>query len=603
MDIKERHIPETFFNKAAEIPGTPFLGWKENGSWKTMTWGEAERKVRNFALGLISLGLRPGGHAAIFSPNRPEWGLADLAILSCGAVDVPIYATNSALECEYILNDSKSRMVVVAGKEHFEKIRSVRDGVEGLSHVITMERLGVEDGETVLHMDDVIALGEDHDAPEELERRLDDIAPLDLATLIYTSGTTGPPKGVMLTHKNFLSNVYQASDCYGDIFKEGQMALSFLPLSHSMERTGGWYFPIYLGGTVYYSEDTTTIVENMKELRPDFLISVPRLFEKIYNGVHEKLAKASPLKKSLFSWALGVGKRATVYRTTGKSLPAWLSLQHKLAERLIFSKIRTGLGADRLVMFISGGGPLAREINEFFHALGLWINEGYGLSETTPIVCLNTFKDFRFGSVGKAVLDTELRIAPDGEILIKGPQVMKGYYNKPEATRETFDENGWFKTGDIGEIHDGFLSITDRKKELFITAGGKNISPQNLERAMIIDPYIETIVSIGDGRPFISALIVPDFEALANWARERNLEFKSHADLIGLAEVQKLYEEAINAYNDQFARVEQIKKFRLIDHSFSQETGELTPTMKLKRKIINELYKDQIEEMYSEPKK
>jgi long-chain acyl-CoA synthetase len=451
----------------------------------------------------------------------------------------------------------------------------------------------------VLHFDDVLEFGGRHSDPQALPERMSKIEPEQMATLIYTSGTTGPPKGVMLTHRNFLINARQAFHSHEEIFEQGQIALSFLPLSHSLERLAGWYLLIYCTGAVYYAESANTVVDNMREIHPNFIIAVPRLFEKIYAGMQDKLSKASAFKKFLFHWCAGVGGKAASYLAQGKPLPFFLGLKYRLAKRLALDKIRAALGADRLKLFVSGGAPLSRGINEFFHSIGMPIHEGYGLSETSPLTHVNTYKNFRFGSVGKPVLDTEMKIAEDGEILLKGPQVMKGYFNKPEATAETFTDDGWFKTGDIGIIDDGYLIITDRKKDLIITAGGKNISPQNLENAIVTDLFVETIVAIGDAKPFISALIVPDFAVLENWAKEKGILFASRAELINNPKTQRLFEERLAVYNEKFARVEQIKKFKLLEQSFSQEMGELTPTLKVKRKVVNQKYKALLEEMYA----
>ncbi len=598
IDVKERHLPEIFFANVREFANRPFLGWKTGGAWKTISWKEMDEKVRFFALGLMSLGVKANDHVAIFSPNRWEWGVSDLAILSCGAADIPIYPTNSSVEAEYILNDSGSSMVIVAEREHLKRVLDVRHKVPTLTHIITMDAIpGIED-EQVLHFDQVIELGRRHPEPKALDRRLNGIDRDQMATLIYTSGTTGPPKGVILSHFNFLVNIQQAYLSHEDMFEKGQCGLSFLPMSHVLERTASWYMVSYLGGSLYFAESPLTVVDNMKEIHPHFVVSVPRLFEKIHGGIMEKLASASPRKQQLFNWALDVGKRRMNDRIHKRHSSAALRVQHALAERLVFKKIRENLGADAIRLLISGGGPLAGEINEFFNALGMTIHEAYGLTETSPAVTANDFDHFRFGTVGKPLGDTQVKIAADGEILIKGPQVMQGYYNKPDATKETFTEDGWFKTGDIGELVDGFLKITDRKKDLIITAGGKNISPQNIENALMSDRFIENIVVIGDRRPFISALIVPDFDALKSWAAEKGLPDGTPATLVAQPEVLALYKERISHHNQQFARVEQIKVFRLIDHSFSQENGELTPTMKMKRKAIGKNYQDLIENMY-----
>jgi long-chain acyl-CoA synthetase len=428
---------------------------------------------------------------------------------------------------------------------------------------------------------------------------MEELCPEDTATLIYTSGTTGPPKGVMLTHRNFLSNVLQAEHSHPNVFEARKdILLSFLPLSHSLERCAGWYLPMHYGCCVYYAESMLTVVDNMKEIRPHYAVSVPRLFEKIHAGVHEKVARTSPLKRKLFSWAVGVGDRRLDHSLENRPVPLALDLQHRLADALVLSKLRAALGLDRIKVFVSGGAPLAANINRFFHAIGVTVHEGYGLSETTPILTVNSFGATRLGTVGRAVEETEIRIADDGEIVVRGPQVMKGYHNQPEATREVLDQQGWFFTGDIGVLEDGFLRITDRKKNILITAGGKNVSPQNIEFALQAMPHVGQAVVLGDRRPFLAALIVPAFETLEPWARQHGIGFASREELVAHPEVRAHFETAVAAVNRDLARVEQVKKFALLPREFGQGTGELTPTLKVRRKVVLEMYKAQVEAMY-----
>jgi len=597
IEIKEKHIPDLFFNRAAEMGDAPFLGRKMANGWETFSWLEIAEKVKNMALGLVSLGISADEHVAIFSPNRVEWAISDLAILSAAKADIPIYPTNSAEEVEYIVNDSKSVAIIVAEKNHLDNVMKVRDKCPSLKHIIIMDKIA-DAPEGVLHFDDIIKMGQDFADKAEFDRRLDATDIDEMATLIYTSGTTGPPKGVILTHRNFLANVYQAYYTHSEIFAAGKVCLSFLPLSHSMERTGCWYLDIFTRGTIYYAQNPTTVIDDMQEIKPNFLVSVPRLFEKIYAGVHQKVEQASPLKKALFNFAKNAGMDAVEYSSKNEPVPVFKKLKYNLAKKLVLTKLQAALGAENIEAVISGGGPLSVDVNRFLHAIGIPAHEAYGLTETTPTATANTPEHFRFGSVGKPVVDTEVKIAEDGEVLIRGPQVMKGYYNQPDATAEAIDKDGWFYTGDIGKFDDGFLYITDRKKDLIITAGGKNISPQNIENTVAIDQFIENLVVIGDRRPFVSALIVPDFIALKEWAEEENISYTDNADLIAKPEVLKLYEKRIALYNPQFARVEQIKKFRILDREFSQETNELTPTMKLKRKVVTSKYQGQIESIY-----
>lgn len=600
LTIPHRHIPEVFYRNTARFGSQPFLGFKENGAWKTWSWTEVENKVKTLAWALLALGVDKGDYVAIFAPNGPMWAVSDLAALSVGATDVPIYATNSAGECEYILNDSGSKVCFAGTAEHLEKIQSIRAKVPSLTHVIALGPMKGDQAPGVLTLQAAMKLGAEFSDKARLDTRLSGIDPEDVATLIYTSGTTGPPKGVMLTHRNFLANVIQAERSHPTTFEQGKdILLSFLPLSHSLERTAGWNLPLYMGCTIYYAESMLTVVDNMKELRPHFAVSVPRLFEKIYDGVNEKVAKAPPLKKKLFAWAVETGSQSLDYSLENKPMPLLLNLKYALAKKLVLGKLPPALGLDRIKVFVSGGAPLAAHINRFFHAIGVTVHEGYGLSETTPILTVNGFGSTRFGTVGKVVEGTEVTIAEDGEIVVRGPQVMKGYHNQPEATREVLTEDGWFHTGDIGVFEDGYLRITDRKKNIIITAGGKNISPQNLESALSAKPHVGQVVVIGDQRPYLTALIVPTFETLEPWAREKGLAFASRAELVALPDVLKHYDDAVAEMNKEFARVEQIKKITLLDHEFSQATGELTPTLKVKRKVVLQMYAGEIEAMYA----
>ena len=600
MNIPERHIPQVFFNNVALHGSHPFLGFKEGGTWKTWSWMEVKAKVSTLARALIQMGIEKGDHVAIFSPNCPMWAVCDLAILSAGAIDVPIYATNSAAECQYILNDSQCKVVFVGTADHLKIILSIRDKVPTLTHVVAMVPMAGDDAKGVTALSVAMDLGESLADRTQLDNRLQSLGPEDTATLIYTSGTTGPPKGVMLTHRNFLSNVLQAEHSHPGIFvAEKDILLPFLPLSHSLERTAGYYLPMHYGCCIYYAESMLTVVDNMKELRPHFAVSVPRLFEKIFDGVHQKVAGAKPVKKALFRWSVGVGNRCIDYTLNGHGVPLFLALQHRLADKLVLSKLRAALGLDRIKVFVSGGAPLASHINRFFHAIGVTVHEGYGLSETTPILTVNGFGTTRIGTVGKAVEETEVRIAQDGEIVVRGPQIMKGYHNQPEATREVLDTDGWFYTGDIGVLEDGFLRITDRKKNILITAGGKNISPQNIEFALLEKPLVGQAMIVGDRRPFLTALVVPSFEALEPWAKAQGISFASREELVRNPRVLAHFEAQLAEVNKDMARVEQVKKLALLGREFTQATGELTPTLKIRRKVVLEMYKKEIEAMYA----
>jgi long-chain acyl-CoA synthetase len=479
-----------------------------------------------------------------------------------------------------------------------EKILQVKPKLPNLGEIIAFDEI-TPLPEGVLNLRNAFEEGKSFKNKDEFDRRIPPIQMDDVATIIYTSGTTGNPKGVMLTHRNFVSNVQQAENVDPHFLKGDHIFLSFLPLAHSLERTVGYYCPLYLGKKVAFAESTDKLLENFQEIRPTFLVSVPRIYEKVHAGITAKVASAPPIKKALFNWAMDIAKENLKYVCEDKKPDGWFAFKLRLADKLIFSKLKAALGMDRLVAAISGGGPLSVSDAEFFLGMGIKVLEGYGLTETTPIVTANKPKLIKPGTVGPAVRDTVIKLGRDGEILIKGPQVMKGYYKNPEATRDVFTEDGFFRTGDIGEFDkDGYLRITGRIKDIIVTSGGKNISPQNIENKLLLSPLIEQVAVIGDNRKYLSALVVPAFSTLEAWAKENNIPFSNRKELVSHPEVYKLYEREIAELMKDFGRVEQIRKFTLLDSEWSQETGELTPTMKVRRNIIQKKYADLIEAMY-----
>ncbi|HPP81434.1 MAG TPA: long-chain fatty acid--CoA ligase [Deltaproteobacteria bacterium] len=596
--FKETSMGAIFQNRVEEYGDKTLVIWKNKGKWEEISWNKMNEMVRDLGLFLINRGIQPGDKVALFSPNRYEWWVADLAIISIGAVNVPIYATNSAEESRYIIENSDSKMCFVGTREHMDKILSVKSKLPNLGEIIIFDDIE-NPPQGVITLKDAYKEGKAYKNKDDFDKRIPPINIDDVATIIYTSGTTGNPKGVMLTHKNFVSNVQQAENVDPDFLKGDHTFLSFLPLAHSLERTVGYYAPIYLGKKVAFAESVDKLLENFQEIRPTFLVSVPRIYERVHAGITAKVATAPPVKKALFNWAMGVARENLPYICEDKPRKGWFAFKYRIADKLIFSKLRAALGMDRLVAAISGGGPLSVSDAEFFLGMGIKVLEGYGLTETTPIVSANKPKLIKAGTVGPAVRDTIIKIGEDGEVLIKGPQVMKGYYKNPEATKEAFTEDGFFRTGDIGEIDkDGYLRITGRIKDIIVTSGGKNISPQNIENTLVTSPFIEQVAVIGDNRKFLSALIVPSFGTLEAWAKENNIPFSSRKDLINNPEVYKLYEKEIEGLMKDFGKVEQIRKFTLLETEWSQETGELTPTMKVKRKVINQKYAAVIDAMY-----
>lgn len=599
MGYSEKSITGIFHNRAEKYQYEPCLRYKKDGRYTAISWREMQRIVTNLGLGLISLGVKQDDIVTIFSENCWQWLVADLAILSIGASDAPIYATNSGEEAAYIVNDSGSRFLFVSDQDHLNRILGVRSALKGLRKIITFDPIETGDKD-ILSFDEVLRLGEEYKDKKAFEERLLSIDPEGLATLIYTSGTTGPPKGVMLTHSNFTANIMQ---CYAShpIIGHQDVALSLLPWSHSLGRTVSVYLMLHIGAVLNLAESFGTVMENMTEIRPTLMVSVPRLFEKIHAGIFSKVEKASPTKKKLFFWAVDVAMRAVDYRVQRKPMPWTLKVQYDLAESLVYAKLRHALGMDRIRIFINGGGALAVDIDRFFNGIGINLHNGYGLTETTPVTNVNTFEIFEFGSVGPALADTQVKIADDGEILIKGPQVMKGYFNKPEDTKAAFTEDGWFMTGDIGRMDErGCLYITDRKKDIIITAGGKNVAPQNIENTLVTDSFIEQAVVIGEGRKYLSALIIPNYAELVSYAKNQGMSFDSSEDLIKKPEIISFYDGKIKNLMKDYARVEQIRRFTLLPREFSIESGELTPTLKMKRKVINQNFDDVIEAMYKE---
>jgi len=489
-------------------------------------------------------------------------------------------------------------MCFAGTKEHLQKILAAKEKLPNLTDVIILDD-PPEPIPGVVTLAAAIKEGQAATNKDEFDKRLVPINIDDVATIIYTSGTTGNPKGVMLTHKNFVSNVNQVQSIDPDFLKGDHTFLSFLPLAHSLERTVGYYCPIFLGHKVAFAESVDKLLENFQEIRPTFLISVPRIYEKVHAGVTSKAAAGPPAKKAIFDWAMSVAKQNLPYFCNNKPRAGLFALKYALADKLVFSKLKAALGMDRLHAAISGGGPLSVSDAEFFLGMGLRVLEGFGLTETTPVTNGNNPKRIKPGTVGPAVKDTIVKIGENGEVLIKGPQVMKGYYKNEAATQEAFSEDGFFRTGDIGEIDaDGYLKITGRIKDIIVTSGGKNISPQNIENTLFYSPYIEQVAVIGDNRKYLSALIVPSYPALETWAKEKNIAFASRKELTANPEVNKLYEQEIAELMKDYARVEQIRKFKLLDSEWSQATGELTPTMKVKRKIINQKYSKEIESLY-----
>ncbi len=597
--MKYKSLAEMFYSVCKTYPEKTGMMYKEGGKYREVKFREIEEKVRRVAGGLASLGVQKGDKVVLLSPNRIEWALSDYAILSLGAVTVPIYPTLLAPQVKYITNDSDAKIAILADKTQFQKMLEVESELEKIEKFIIFDKDDIQHPRAI-SFEELMEKGAKFlgEHPDFIEKSVEKVETDDLATIIYTSGTTGEPKGVMLTHGNFLSNIEGSLRAIPITHEE--IFLSFLPLSHVFERMVGHFLAFYLGATIAYAESIDTVADNLQEVKPTVMASVPRLFEKIYGRILDSLEEGSALKKKLFFWAIEVGKEVVAHQQQKKPLPLGLKIKQKIANKLVFSKLQERVGG-RIRFFVSGGAPLPKEIGEFFTAAGLLILEGYGLTETSPVIAVNRLENFKFGSVGLPLDNVEVKIAEDGEILTRGPHVMKGYYKKEAETREAIDEEGWFHTGDIGFIDDdGFLIITDRKKNIIVTSGGKNVAPQPIENLLTQSRYVEQAVVIGDKRKFCSALIVPNMDNLKKFAEEKGITYSSTNELFQHPEVQNLYYSEIERLSKDLASYEKVKKFALIEQPFTIETGELTPTLKAKRRVIEQKYKDIIDKIYEE---
>ncbi len=590
------------FQKAVETKNrADALNYKKDGEWKSISSDEMISRAENIALGLYSLGLRKGDRAAILAANSPEWTLADAGCQLAGITDVPIYTTLAPNSISYILKDSGAKVFFIQDEETFERIREILPECKSLEKLVFFDTKNIK-AENAISLRELEEAGEklnseNPDLIKDLSRAID---PEDVATLIYTSGTTGEPKGVMLSHTNLISNVIDAGEKYS--FDERDKPLSVLPLSHVFERTG-MYLYILNGMSVFYAESIEKVADNLQELKPTLFVGVPRIFEKVYAKAKLKAGQSSRLKERIFDWAIDIGRDFALRNEKKQPIPRMLAIKHGIADKLVFSKLREIFGG-RLRFCISGGAALSDDIWLIFTGAGVSIMQGYGLTETSPVISSNNPINARLGSVGKPISNVEVRIAADGEIETSGPNVMLGYYNKPEATRDAFTEDGWFRTGDIGRLDDdGFLIITDRKKELFKTSGGKYIAPSPIEQMIKASRFVSQVVLVGNERKFPAALIVPNFEQLASYAKHKNLDLKTPDEFCKSARIKDLFERQIEAHTRDLAQFEKVKKIALLENELTVESGELTPTLKVKRRVVDEKYKDVIEKIYADAEK
>jgi long-chain acyl-CoA synthetase len=591
-------LSELFLQAAEKHNRTEALNYKRDGEWRAISSNEMIERAENVSLGLFSLGLRKPDKAAILAANSPEWTLADAGCQFAGVVDVPIYTTLSGSSVRYILNDSGSKVLFLQDKAAYDRIADVFPECSTLEKIVFFDITAVE-AENAMSLAELEGRGNQLRTEDpDLIRKLRTAAkPDDLATLIYTSGTTGEPKGVMLSHTNIISNVIDAGEKY--TFSESDVPLSVLPLSHVFERSA-MYLYILNGMCVHYAESVDKVPENLREVRPTIFVGVPRIFEKVYAMAKLKSAQSGRLKETIFDWAIDVAKAYALRNEKRQPIPYLLAVKHVIADKLVYSKLRDFFGG-RLRSCITGGAALSDDIYLIFTGAGIPIMQGYGLTETSPVITSSNPSDVRLGTVGKPIRNIQVRTAADGEIEALGPGVMLGYYNKEQATREAFTDDGWFRTGDIGEIdEDGFLKVTDRKKELFKTSGGKYIAPTPIEGMIRSSRFVSQAVLIGNGRKFAAALIVPNFGMLESYAKHKGLDLKTPQEFCSDPRIHDLILRQVARHTAGLARFETVKKFALLEKDLTVESGELTPTLKVKRRVIDEKYRDVIERMYAE---
>jgi long-chain acyl-CoA synthetase len=598
METMAGTLTGMFGESVRKFPEVPALMGKAKGSYMPITYRHMALQVRSFGRGLIALGVQRKDHIALLSENRPEWAIADMSFAHIGAVNVATFPNSPSNQAEYIISDSGSKVIVVSGLTQLKKAVEIRNRNKHLK-IIAMDP--PPDGTVdVVTFDEVIELGDA--SPEtntEFEKRVQSIRPDDWASIIYTSGTTGDPKGVILSHDNFVSNVEAAREVLH--FMPGEILLSFVPLNHVMGRLADHYLPLSTGSTIAYVESLLRLRQNLQEVTPHYMLLVPRVLEIFHESLLANIAKEPAIKQKIFNWALSVGKECCRQIENKQNIPLFQSLLWKIADKLVYQKIRSRLGLQRLEFFFSGGASLSRSTAEFFCALKIRIMEGYGLSETSPLVTVNPSNLLKYGTVGLPVKGVEVEIDEKGEILVRGPNVMQGYYNKPADTAEAIDKDGWLHTGDIGELdEDGYLKITDRKKNLIVLSNGKKIAPQPMENKLSESPFISYAIMLGDKRNTVTALLAPNFKNVRDWAVKNKLDIdlRDNGALAKHREVARLMKGEIERLLPDLADYEKIRKFSIISEELNVDNGALTPTLKVKKRVLMERYKDMIEAMY-----
>jgi long-chain acyl-CoA synthetase len=589
-------LADLFLQSAKQHNRKDALNYKRDNAWVSISSDEIISRAKNISLGLYSLGVKNGDRIAILAPNSPDWTITDAGCQLCGVIDVPIYTTLTPSSVEYIVNDSGSKVFFLQNLAAYKKFESVFSNCKTIEKIIFFDNFD-SDIFNSISLAQLEKLGADLAAeqPNLINKLISNVKADDVATLIYTSGTTGEPKGVMLSHKNLVSNTINASA--GFEFTENDKPLSVLPLSHVFERTG-MYLYILNGMAVHYAESIDKVANNLKEVQPTIFVGVPRIFEKVYAKAKLGASQESRIKETIFDWAIEVGKEYALAAALNEPISMILALKYNIADRIVFAKFRDFFGG-KLRFCITGGAALSNDIFLVFTGSGVPIMQGYGLTETSPVITTNTPKYMKLGTVGKPIPSVEVRIAEDGEIETFGPSVMLGYFNKPDATRDVFTSDGWFKTGDIGHLdEEGFLKITDRKKELFKTSGGKYIAPSPIEQMIKGSRFVNQVVLIGNNRKFVSALIVPDFDVLKHYAEIKELDIKTPGDFCKNEQIIDLFQREVAKHTEGLARFETVKKVALLENELTVETGEMTPTLKVKRRAVDEKYEQIIDELY-----
>ncbi len=592
-------ISEMFVSTTERCAEKKLFYYKKDNDWVGLNGKDILITVEDISFGLRSLGIEANSNIAIISNNSPKWAMCDYGIICSTMSTVTIYPTLISSQVEFILQNSNSKLIFVENQEQLDKVNSIKSNCKDLKYIVVLDDSCKQESNDIMNFVTFLDKGKDfsQDCDISFSDMVNSVKEDDILTIIYTSGTTGVPKGVVLTHKNLLSNVEGTLKVAE--FTNNETFLSFLPLSHVLERMGGHYTPFTIGATIYYAENMETIADNMVESSPTIVVCVPRVFEKIHAKFMQGIKSAPKIRQNLFNWALNVGSKYSNLKVSKQKIGFFLSLKHKIADKLIYSKVKARFGG-KIKFFVSGGAPLSKHLAEFFAAVDITILEGYGLTETSPVLTVNSPTDLKFGYVGKPLFNVNIKIADDGEILAKGPNIMTKYYRNEEATREVFDNDGWFHTGDIGIIdEDGFLKITDRKKSLIVTSGGKNIAPAPIELKLATSSFIEQVHVIGDKRNFLTALIVPNFDALTSFLKNNGSDLKDPNALVDHPDVIELFNSEVEIAMSEFSNYEKIKKFTLLTEPFSIEKGEMTPKMSIVKKVVEQNYSELINKMYS----